>query len=270
MNFRTAAAMRCESTRLIVDAAPRTGAMNMALDELLLNRSLQSDCAAVRVYRWSSPTLTLGYFQKQLGDVPQPLRQLDCVRRLSGGGAILHDCELTYSCSLPAGHPVRSDPSLLYRMVHDPLIELLNSCGADVCLRRDYQAEQATDQQKTSQSSAGMGAEPFLCFLRANDNDIVSSSGIKVVGSAQRRRRGAILQHGSIMLKSSTLVPQLPGLQDLFQNFDTQRLQRELPQVIAAAVAHRSELSGFTTAELAAAEQSLVGSDDASEQTQLT
>lgn len=267
MNSSTSATMRCDTVRVIADSAPRTGHINMALDELLLNQSLQGDFAAVRVYQWVSPTLTLGYFQKELRDAPEPLQQLDCVRRLSGGGAILHDRELTYSCSLPASHPVRRDPSLLYSLVHDPLIELLNSCGAEVCLRSDYLAAREL-MHASEKVSAGTEVEPFLCFLRSNGNDIVSSSGIKVVGSAQRRRRGAILQHGSILLQSSPLAPQLTGLRDLFPDFDTQRLRQELPQVIADAVACSSENGDFTGDELAAAERSIAEQDDCSRKKQ--
>src|ERR1700690_2091076 len=89
---------------LIVDP-PGEGAWNMALDEALLEAAQNEGIATLRFYSWREATLSLGYFQ---GAADRRLHQAsaDCasVRRASGGGAILHDCELTYSIALPCGH----------------------------------------------------------------------------------------------------------------------------------------------------------------------
>ena len=94
---------------LIVDA-PADGAWNMAADEALLHTVSNTETPVLRFYQWQSPTLSLGYFQSY-ADRNQHAASLeaDVVRRLSGGGAILHDQELTYSLVLPGSNPLASD-----------------------------------------------------------------------------------------------------------------------------------------------------------------
>jgi len=91
--------------RLIVDR-PAPGAWNMAVDEALLDAAVEQGVAALRFYQWSEPTLSLGYFQRH-ADRDSHAASHDCtlVRRQSGGGAILHDRELTYSLTLRQGPP---------------------------------------------------------------------------------------------------------------------------------------------------------------------
>lgn len=189
---------------LILDEPPHSGTWNMAVDAALLEESLRSGTTFVRLYRWVEPTISLGYFQKPEECHADPrFGHLPCVRRLSGGGAILHDQEQTYSCILPPGHHLAKQPSQLYDLIHAIVIGLLQERGVEVQLRgRDLKE----------------GVEPFLCFLREASPDLVMC-GYKVLGSAQRRRRGAILQHGSLLLRSSASAPELPGLSDLLATF---------------------------------------------------
>ncbi|MEM6330787.1 MAG: lipoate--protein ligase family protein, partial [Planctomycetota bacterium] len=87
--------------RLIVDP-PQPGARNMAVDEALLDAAAAGAGATLRLYRWSSPTLSLGYFQPLAARAAHPASAgCPCVRRHSGGGAIVHDHELTYSLAVP-------------------------------------------------------------------------------------------------------------------------------------------------------------------------
>lgn len=184
--------------RLLVEDQPRPGNWNMAYDAALLNGSLARDEAILRIYRWSEPTLSLGHFQKKLpDDLPDSLRRLPRVRRLSGGGAILHHHEWTYSCAVPPGHPLAKRGTILYEVVHAALIESLRQLGVNARMRGT-----TTDEH------------PFLCFLRSDARDILVGEN-KIVGSAQRRRRGAVLQHGSLLLRTSSLSPRVPGLFDL-------------------------------------------------------
>src|SRR5262245_41637676 len=92
--------------RLLV-SEPESGVRNMAIDEALLNAVGEGQSPpTLRFYCWRSPTISLGYFQP-LSDVelqPSAIRALDLVRRTTGGGAILHDLEVTYSLVLPIGH----------------------------------------------------------------------------------------------------------------------------------------------------------------------
>ena len=110
--------------------APTGGAWNMAVDEMLLEQAEGRAAACLRFYRWSEPTLSLGYFQTY-ADRRQHGPSLRCaaVRRLTGGGAILHDAELTYSIVLPSSHPLAARRDELYRAVHGCLIEALGQLG---------------------------------------------------------------------------------------------------------------------------------------------
>ena len=195
--------------RLLVEPGPRDGAWNMAFDEALLEAAVHRGEASLRIYRWSEPTLSLGYFQKEVpAELPDSLKRLPRVRRLSGGGAILHDREWTYSCCVPKRHRLALRPEVLYEAVHLALIQAFAAHGI------------ATAMRGTSDRSADAA---FLCFLRGDPRDILAN-GRKVVGSAQRRRRGAVLQHGSVLLRASPLTPAVPGLLDLAESPSTDPL----------------------------------------------
>ncbi len=172
----------------------------MAVDETLLESAIHLRTCTLRWYRWSEATLSLGYFQQadEAVEIPE-FRSLPKVRRLSGGGAILHHYEWTYSCALPCSEPSAIRPVELYAFIHEAIIAVLRRRGIRLCKR---------DQV------SGRQTEPFLCFGRADPNDVVLR-GHKVLGSAQRRRRGAILQHGALLLRRSPLAPQHLGILDL-------------------------------------------------------
>jgi lipoate-protein ligase A len=191
--------------RLIIDP-PQDGAWNMAVDEALLNDAAERDMASLRFYQWCEPTLSLGYFQSY-GERQSHKASLDLavVRRLSGGGALLHDRELTYSLCLPAAHPQARDSASLYEVVHRSLISVLSAFGVAPAL------------QGVGATLTGASAEPFLCFARRTAADVILSSAdqsSKIVGSAQRRRRGAILQHGAVLLSASRFAPELAGVSE--------------------------------------------------------
>jgi lipoate-protein ligase A len=116
---------------------------------------------------------------------------------------------------------------------------LLGQCGVKCLLRSDFDANQSAklrDRGAAENEYARSTAEPFLCFLRTNPNDIVHESGIKIVGSAQRRRKGITLQHGSILLSASAVCPTVEGIQQLSQGFNIARFFEELPGAIAASI----------------------------------
>ena len=185
--------------RVIHEPVAQGGIENMQIDEDLLNKAVQSGQSTLRFYEWKEPTISLGYFQKDVGLVPEPLRGLPLVRRLSGGGAILHDQELTYSLAVASDHPWASDPTRIYRFVHELIIALLAGNGLECRLRG---SEESDPHNKS-----------FLCFSRADPNDVVVGTQ-KIVGSAQRRRKGAVLQHGSILWRRSSFAVEFPGIQD--------------------------------------------------------
>ena len=232
------------SAEIIVDKFPMSGEFNMAMDAALLELGAGRNVSVIRIYRWSTPTISVGYFQATSGQTASPFLSVPTVRRLSGGGAILHDAELTYSCVLPSTHQLRKNPSELYEVIHSRLIQLLSGCGITCMLRQTFESE------NNPNNTMGIAAEPFLCFLRSNPNDIVDSSGAKIVGSAQRRRKGITLQHGSILLSASTLMPTIPGIRQLCPRFDAQRFQNELPAAIGESVSTRWEFRDYDKEEL--------------------
>lgn len=189
------------SCQLLIDP-PAPGVWNMAVDEALLEWSSRDESCWWRFYRWSEPTLSLGYFQ-DYAERSQHAASAGCaeVRRLTGGGAILHDHELTYSLTIPASHPLAKARDQLYSIVHQSLIRVLAEWSIQAAL---WPATSAPND----------AAEPFLCFQRRSPGDVVLGPA-KIAGSAQRRRRGAVLQHGSILLARSASAPELPSLADV-------------------------------------------------------
>lgn len=166
----------------------------MAVDEALLERA-EAGVAVVRTYEWVEPTLSLGYFQR-LADAraEERFRDVTIVRRPTGGGALWHHWEITYAIILPRDHDLARRHSDLYDAVHLEIAHGLSETGA----RR--------------RGAVGlMGRRPFLCFSDQDPADVLVGRW-KVVGSAQRRRAGAVLQHGSVLLARSDTTPELPGL----------------------------------------------------------
>jgi lipoate-protein ligase A len=210
--------------RLIVDA-PLAGAQNMAIDEALLLDAAENGIPTLRFYAWSEPTLSLGYFQRYDDRISHPASR-DCaiVRRQTGGGAILHDRELTYSVTLPATYSIAQHSERLYSALHETIIAELTP----------YLATTNSPwilSRYGGPSILPTGEEPFLCFERRARGDVVltptiadngrlaatdnSPPNVKIVGSAQRRYRGAILQHGSLLLEKSPCAPELAGWRDV-------------------------------------------------------
>lgn len=193
--------MTAPSLRVIIDP-PANGAWNMAVDEALL---LSNDFPGLtlRFYEWQEPTLSLGYFQS-LADRSQHSASQECnvVRRASGGGAILHDRELTYSLVAPVTQRFGDSAAQLYDLAHQSLCEVLSNwnIAADLC---------APVPIATLRSE-----EPFLCFQRRSAGDVLLSAH-KICGSAQRRHQSRVLQHGSLLLAQSLSAPELPGLREL-------------------------------------------------------
>jgi len=177
------------SIRLLQDP-PLDGPTNMARDEALMQCvGLGESPPTLRLYQWSAPTISLGYFQKysEYEDLPSPAGDIAVVRRLTGGGAILHDLELTYSLALPIEHSLLSaGPNRLYEMAHDAVI-------ASLAVENVHVARCGS----TDDSNARHG--PFFCFERRHCYDVLNGQD-KIAGSAQRRTRQAVLQHGSIIL----------------------------------------------------------------------
>jgi lipoyl(octanoyl) transferase len=178
----------------------RSGAEQMAIDDAMLDSAAVVGIASFRFYDWAEPTLSLGYFQPSAARLHNPaLAALPWLRRATGGDAILHgDGDLTYSLALPAAADWHDGEPWLCRM-HHLIVRVLRHQG--ITARTIVCGEEARHG-------------PALCFVHHTAGDIVID-GVKVVGSAQRRQRGALLQHGTIRLRQSPYTPQLPGIHEL-------------------------------------------------------
>ena len=180
------------------------GPSNMALDEALLDSVADDPSeAVVRTYGWSIPTLSLGYFQT-IAEMESDPRwaPVPTVRRPTGGGALWHDHEVTYAVVVPSTHPAARPSRTLYRAIHEAIAGRLRSLGIAAGRRGEMKIHEDSRHR------------PFLCFTDRDSEDIVFRDE-KLVGGAQRRRSGAVLQHGSLLLARSRMTPELPGLFDL-------------------------------------------------------
>ena len=175
--------------RLLV-TDPTDGPMNMAIDQAIMEAVAKGRVApTLRFYAWEPPCLSLGYTQP-LSEIDRErlaARGWDLVRRMTGGRAILHTDELTYSVALPADNPiVTADIVESYRRLSGALVAGLQRLGADP------QADKRADGHR------GASTGP-VCFEVPSHYEI-TIDGKKLVGSAQVRKFGAVLQHGSLPL----------------------------------------------------------------------
>ena len=178
-----------------------SGAWQMAVDDWMLGRA-EAGGSLFRIYEFETPTVSLGYFQSygRLKSVPS-LAGLPWVRRQTGGDLLVHDRELTYAIAAPveALGGTRDLPCRVHRAVST----WLKTQGIEsVC---------QPEAGKISRDGAPAG---LLCFLHPAAGDVLFN-GCKVMGSAQRKRHGAVLQHGSLLLGTCPEAPWLPGLADL-------------------------------------------------------
>jgi len=219
--------------RIVEFGVAHTGQWNMACDEWLLESVLGGGPATVRVYAWSRPTVSLGYFQQPADVESSPrLTEIDHVRRLSGGGAIVHDHEWTYSCVVPPGDTRNSPGDRLYARIHQTLIDEISAIAGHNIPELQLRGQASRDTQS-----------PVLCFSRTAADDVIYG-GHKIIGSAQRRRRGAILQHGSLLLKRSSHAPDFPGLFDLIPSLT---LPSDFSELMARAIASALEWNATVT-----------------------
>jgi len=189
------------------DSEPRSAALNMAIDEALLETAASP---TLRFYRWRGPALSFGYFGSY-ADVAHQRSSREIVRRWTGGGVVPHGADLTYSVIIPASHPFFARSSLaIYSDLHDAIREALQENGIAATLANAI-SPKISDE----------------CFANAVRADVISQ-GQKIAGAAHRRSRAGLLHQGSI---------QKAKLPDRFRNdlaraicdrFERKALSREL------------------------------------------
>jgi lipoate-protein ligase A len=171
------------------DITPHSAAMNMAIDEALLETAV---VPTIRFYRWRSPALSLGYFGK-FSDVAIYAAERDLVRRWTGGGIVFHGDDLTYSIVIPASDPVFDESSVaIYEKSHRTLCEALNRIGTQAVVAGGVDPGGLFVGMRAAVSASG-----YNCFANPVRADVMID-GQKIAGAAQRRTRRGLLQQGSI------------------------------------------------------------------------
>ena len=212
--------------------------VNMALDEALLFGPEQRlpTRPALRFYTWSPAALSLGYFQR-VADIPACQDAQVLVRRLTGGGAIHHADELTFSIATDLSHPLYAgEVATSYARVHDALLETLGELGLEA--RRRGAESLASDREHTG-----------MCFHHSSAMDVVWN-GRKGIGSAQRRSKGRVLHHGSIKLGATDLEPGIAHLRESVPGLDAVELALGIQRTFAKRFGWTFEDSQPTEAEL--------------------
>lgn len=217
----------------------------MARDEATLTLVGKGESPpTIRFYRWNEPTISLGYFQEYADyeRLAPPAGKMAVVRRQTGGGAILHDLELTYSVTLPLTHPLVAGGrcNFLYEHVHAAFAAVLMRHGVPV--NRGCKASDAASHRG-----------PFFCFERHSCFDVLVD-GRKLIGSAQRRTSGAVLQHGSLVLDCRFDQWICATVKQYAPEFD---IDQHLPRIARAIAGGAVESGQLSDAEMAMAAELL-------------
>lgn len=175
--------------------APAAGTYNMALDEALMRIAQRTGDAYFRLYGWNAPTLSLGRNQRARGHYDLAVANslgVGFVRRPTGGRALLHHREITYSVAMPAPSAARA--AAAYSFINEVLLEGLRGLGVSA-------------SRATGASHLPPGLRP--CFDAPSAHEIVIDER-KLIGSAQWRHGDTLLQHGSILVRDDqSMIPRL-------------------------------------------------------------
>jgi lipoate-protein ligase A len=172
-----------------INSGHSPAAFNMAADEFLFKKE---SGLFLRVYGWRPPAVSLGYGQKAEKELDLPALKkagIDVVRRPTGGRAILHDKEITYSVAGDIGGMFGPDLNSTYRRIAGALMSVLKRLGVEC------EMERAGARDVRNKSGASLP-----CFSSVSRYEL-KINGKKIIGSAQRRDRRRFLQHGSLMLE---------------------------------------------------------------------
>ncbi len=199
-------------TWALLDSGYHDAATNMAIDEALLHWHSKGDIPpTIRFYGWKNPSLTVGHFQnvERTIDLDGVAKHgCDLVRRLTGGSAVLHDDEITYSIIVSEEHPkIPHSINKAYYILSQGLLNGYKLLGVD--------ADFAIPERELLRDRSA------VCFEKPAIYEMVVD-GKKISGNAQTRKNGVLLQHGSIPMSFDTDM-----LFDLFLFSSEDRRQRQ-------------------------------------------
>jgi len=190
--------------RLIKDSY-HTGFMNMAIDEAIMIAHREGLVPpTIRFYQWSPPAVSLGYFQDLKKEIDVDACKnlgINIVRRPTGGKAVLHDKELTYSFIIKENHPLVNDSILeTYKKISGGMIRGLSYLGIKAELVPLREKLKSTPSGNEAKSKIPHSNIKSICFSVPSQYE-VQVMGKKIVGSAQVRKREIVLQHGSLLIE---------------------------------------------------------------------
>ena len=196
-----------EALQVFDDIEARAAALNMAIDEALLEAATRP---VLRYYRWSRLAVSFGYFGRY-AEVAEEAAHRDVVRRWTGGGIVPHGNDLTYSVIIPASNAnfAKSSPEI-YAAIHAAITVALNANEVAAALA-DSAAPKISD----------------LCFANAVRADVISA-GRKIAGAAHRRAKHGLLHQGSIQLAGLTAKFRSDLSRSLSNQVEPGTLSREL------------------------------------------
>lgn len=236
--------MESATWRLMI-TPPMSGAENMSLDEALLKTiANENSIPILRLYDWNPPCLSLGYAQSYSDINEARLNDLgwDVVRRPTGGRAVLHIGELTYSVIAPANEPrVKGSIIESYRRLSQALLSALNQLSLNARAEKEYNLPMRPNKMAP------------VCF-EVPSNYEITVQGKKIIGSAQARKYGGVLQHGSLPLHGdlTRIIEVLNFFNELSRDRAKERLQAHattvesvLRKIIPWNVAAKAFIEGF-------------------------
>jgi lipoyl(octanoyl) transferase len=237
--------------RLISHEA-RPGSWNMAVDDVLMESVRLGGAPTLRLYAWDPPCLSFGRNQPALDRYPREelaAAGVDIVRRQTGGRAVLHDQELTYTVVAPAR--LFGSAREAYRTINDVFVRALQMLGVEASVHA------------TAEAAPLLSTTP--CFAEPAAGEVVAD-GRKLIGSAQVHRAGVLLQHGSLQLRRSPILDRVPSSVAELLDGGASYLQPLLPRTasageIEAAIARswRSGAGDLSPASLTVAEEERAG-----------
>ena len=178
----------------LINTGFNTPAMNMAIDEALLT----SKMPVLRFYRWKPAGLSLGYFQ-DIKDINVDFckkNNIDIVRRITGGKTVLHDKELTYSFIINESLMPKSIIGS-YKVISKGILQALKELGIDASMKEEINKNLSIE--KNTNITNYKKNNSAVCFNEPSYYEIIANNK-KIVGSAQTRKQGKLLQHGAVLI----------------------------------------------------------------------